>query len=204
MARKKDKEKQSASRWRKFFHLWHRTPFSAMLRFTLLAVILAAAAVAGIYYSLKDEIHMALDRWVDNQTYRLFGPEATFTEMEMPTLGHFIFHDFQIADPYDKNISFIRAGRVEVWFDPLYIVRRGINLARVEIHQARIHLHREHGTGDINITDIFKFTGDPGGSGPRVRLRRFVLDSCLVYLEDLSDQPIENRIHRMEGTFTRI
>ncbi|MEA2064152.1 MAG: hypothetical protein U9P14_10670, partial [Gemmatimonadota bacterium] len=195
--------KINRGKWRDFFRrLWHR-PLWFFVRLGIIALALATVLLVLFYHIFRDEIEMVLTRWVENQTHYLFRPEVTFSSMAMPQLGEFIFEDFRVADPFGRPEEVISTERVRVEFDPLKILSRGINLALVEIQGGNFHVHRDS-TGETNLFKIFKSIGGKGENGTRIRVRSFILDNCRVRLEDLDDQPIDNEIERMEGSFTSI
>jgi len=197
-------KKLKKSRLKNYLHLWRKHPFLSALRLILLGAFLVGALLAGIYYTYRNEIKIAFSHWVENQTHYLFAPEVSFSLMETAALGYFIFHDFRITDPFDKSIKLLEAKRVEVQFDPLYLFWRGITLSRLEIHGASFYIHKDPGSGSINLGKIFKSRGGSSGLASRVRIRDFLLKDCRVHLEDIDEQPIENEISHLEGSFTRI
>lgn len=199
---KKTEEKKSL--WKKYALLWRTHPFQAVFRLLFLLCIFLTAGLAGIYHTYREEIQTAFSLWVGNQTHYLFAPKTTFSKMETISLGHFIFHNFRVEDPYRKNVNCIDAVRIEVELIPLYLFWRGITISRVEIDHGKFYFHKENGNGDINFSDLFKKSGQGQGHKLRLRVKKFLLNDCRATLEDLEAKPIENRIYFMEGSFTRI
>lgn len=194
-----------------FARRWRCHPALAALRLlALLLVLLAVVGAAALFLAFqryRPELESWLGRVVEDQSRRLFAVEATFSRMEISALGNFTFHDFRLADPHDSTGWFLTSDRIEVRFDPLYLLWRGITLTELEIHGGDIYIHRDRLAHSTNINRLFRSRrggGGGGGMGSRVRLRKFVLDDCRVRLVNIDDQEIDNRVHRLEGSFTRI
>ena len=192
-------------RLRNLLRLWTRRPLVAFFRLAMLLLLFAGIVLAVFYQTKRQELSVIFTYWVKRQTHHLFTTPVTFSAIETTSLGHFIFYDFKIEDPFDQKRNFLDASRVEVRFDPLQLLWRGsITLSRLEIHRGKFWIHRELGQGRLNHSKIFKGRGKPGGPGIRVRIRSFLLDNCHVLLEDVEDKPIENEVRYMEGRYTRI
>ncbi|OGG05160.1 MAG: hypothetical protein A3F83_09500 [Candidatus Glassbacteria bacterium RIFCSPLOWO2_12_FULL_58_11] len=203
--------KDYPGRVRNFLRLWARRPLIALLRLALLVVFLAVLVVVVFYQTNRRELSAFFTYTVKKNTSRLFEPPVTFSKIETTSLGHFIFHDLIIADPFEPNTNFLEASRVEVFFDPLQLLWRGVTISRIEVHGGKFRIHRENGDGSVNLSRLIRGGHEqssgqnaPENPGTSVRIRHCVLDSCQVRLEDLQDQPIENEISYMDGHFTRI
>ena len=191
-------------RWINFHRLWRHRPIQAFVRLGIITLALFVFLLIGVYHVFREEIELAFTNWVNNQTYRLFRPEVTFTSMEMSGLGKFTFKDFKIADPFEEDEYFIETKQVEVRFNPLQLLSRGINLSLVEIHGGMFQIHKQDHRGRLNFTGIFKSIGGKGGTRRRIRIRDFVLKDCRVLLEDIGKEPIENHLDHMQGRLTSI
>jgi len=183
----------------------------AFLRICLLFLAGSLLCLFGFYRYNREAIIMLAGDLVESQTRRLFATATTFSRMETPSLGRFIFHDFRITDPADSTRHFLYARRVEVAFDPLLLIRRGINFAHLKLENADCRVHRDKMTGKFNIEELFRSGPDkkPGGPeekgpGTRVRIRNLEFNNLHVRLEDIDSQPLENQIYSLEGNFTRI
>ena len=199
------KTKKPRGRLGNLWRLWSRRPLVAVFRLALLLLLCAVIVLGVFYYTKQQELSVIFTYWVKRQTHHLFATPVTFSAIETPTLGHFIFKDFKIEDPFDQNRHFLDASRVEVRIDPLQLLWRGsVTLSRLEIHGGRFWLHKDSGQGSLNHSKLFKGRGKPGGDGTNVRIRRFLLDKCHVLLEDVEDKPVENDVPYLEGRFTRI
>ncbi|MBN2290346.1 MAG: translocation/assembly module TamB domain-containing protein [Candidatus Glassbacteria bacterium] len=197
-------ETPKKSRLRNFLRMWRHYPVKAFVRLGLISVALFAALTAVVFHAFRDEIELMVSHWVEEQTYRLFRPKTTFSLMEMPRLGKFIFHDFRIEDPFGETDYFIETSRVEVEFNPLQLISRGINLSRVHIYGGNFQIHKEGHDGPLNISRIFKSPGGKDGPAGRVRIGEFLLKDCRILLEDIESKPIENKIAVLQGRFTSI
>jgi len=206
-----EEKKARPGRLSRFLRRWRHTPLQALLRLILLLVLAAGLFLYWFYRANRETIMMLAGDLVEAQTHRLFASQTTFSRMETPELGHFIFHDFRIADPSDSSRHFLFVRRVEVKFDPLRLIWRGINLSFLQIENADCWVHHDSLADAYNIEMLFRSSGnkDPGkpkdkGSGTRIRIRHMVISELHARLEDLDDKPIENRIHHLEGNFTHI
>jgi len=197
--------KKPRGRLGNLWRLWTRRPLVALFRLALLMVLIAGIVLAIFYRTKQKELAVIFTYWVESQTHHLFATPVSFSAIETPTLGHFIFYDFKIEDPFDQTRHFLDASRVEVRFDPLQLLwRNSITLSRLEIHDGKFWLHKQAGQGSLNHSKIFRSRGKPGGSGTNVRIRRFLLNNCYVLLEDVEEGPIENKVRYLEGSYTKI
>ncbi|MFH1069006.1 MAG: translocation/assembly module TamB domain-containing protein [Candidatus Glassbacteria bacterium] len=183
-----------------------KRPFLILGRFLLLLVVALIVLVYVFYKTNRRELAMLFSYWVEMQTPRLFAPEVRFSRVETTTLGHFIFYDFEITDPFEPDRLCLKSGEVEVSFDPLQLLwRGGITLSKLNIHQGDFWIHKENGDGPVNLNRIFKpGSGGGGGDGVSLRIRRFLLEDCHVRLEDIDKQPIDNLVNYLDGRYTKI
>ncbi len=188
-------------------HRWVGRPLIRTVRLLLLLAVAAGAMLYAFYHFNRQDVLMLLGHYVKNQTDRLFDVEVTFSRLEPVNLGHFIFHDLEIHDPFIADSLFLGCQRAEVKLDPLTLVGRGgIRLSAVELIQGRAWIHRQSdGEGPSNVERLFRKGGGGGGDGTSVRIGTGLLQQMHVRLDDIDPgNRIENKVNYLECTFTRI
>ncbi len=188
-------------------HRWVGRPLIRAVRLLLLLTVAAGAMLYAFYHFNRQDVLMLLGHYVKNQTDRLFAVEVTFSRLEPVNLGHFIFHDLEIHDPFIEDSLFLDCRRVEVKLDPLTLIGRGgVRLTAVELHKGRVWVHSERdGQGPSNIERLFRKGSGGSGEGISVRIGTGLLQEMDIRLDDIDPgKRIDNRVNYLQCAFTRI